>query len=113
MTLTGWLTPPHGEPGPELLRIRIRREGETATVACAGELDVTTGGRFLDAVEEACDGRAAHLRLDLAGVEFVDSTGLRCLLRAHDRAAAAGAAVELVASAQLQRLLDLSGVRIG
>jgi anti-anti-sigma factor len=113
MTLAGWLTSPQGEPGPELLRVRVRRDGETATVACAGELDVTTGGRFLEAVREACRSRPERVRLDLAEVEFVDSTGLRCLLRAHDRAVADGAAVELAASVQLQRLLDLSGVRIG
>jgi anti-sigma B factor antagonist len=112
VTLAGWLTPP-GAPRPELLRVRVARDGRTTTVACAGELDMSTAGRFLEAVREACQGRPERLRLDLSGVEFVDSTGLRSLLRARDGASAAGAAVELAASAQLQRLLDLSGVHIG
>src|SRR3954463_4562086 len=61
------------------LSIHTSRDGSTAIVAASGEIDLSTVGELRVAVTDAasdCD----RLRLDLSGVEFIDSTGLGGLL---------------------------------
>ena len=62
------------------LKIRSTREGSTATVAVAGEIDLSSVGDSRAAVvTDACPD-CDRLRLDLSEVEFIDSTGLGGLL---------------------------------
>ena len=49
--------------------------------------------------------------IDLREVEFMDSTGLSIIVKAHQRFADAGRQLALVrGTSQVQRLLDLTGV---
>lgn len=51
------------------------------------------------------------MRLDLAGLSFIDSTGLTCLLHIDRAVAAAGGHTVLLApSPPVQRLLDITGI---
>jgi hypothetical protein len=50
------------------------------------------------------------LRIDTAGLEFVDSSGLRCLVAADRRCQETGVLMELVAGPTVKRLLDLVGL---
>ena len=61
------------------LKIRTSRDGTTATVAAAGEIDLSTVDELRSAVTGAADD-IEKLRLDLTGVEFIDSAGLGGLL---------------------------------
>ena len=61
------------------LNIRTSREGTTATVAAAGEIDLSTVDELRAAVTAAAED-CDELRLDLTGVEFIDSAGLGGLL---------------------------------
>lgn len=79
------------------LECRNERVGDTVVVIPSGEIDRDTADAFraamLDAVTEAGTGR---VEVDLAGVGFLDSSGVGALLVAHRSAAAAG--TTLVAS---------------
>jgi anti-sigma B factor antagonist len=49
--------------------------------------------------------------LDLAGVTFIDSSGLRVLVEVHQQRVAAGSRLQLRSpSAAVQRLLEISGL---
>jgi anti-anti-sigma factor len=93
-----------------------QREGQTV-VALAGELDIASAPQFeegLAAVERDTPG---VLVLDLRKVEFIDSTGLRSVIAADERARSTGrrfvivrgtAAVERVFSVtQLDQRLEI------
>jgi anti-sigma B factor antagonist len=58
----------------------------TAEVVLTGELDITT---YADAEKQVTDAEQttpALLIIDLAGLQFVDSTGVRLILAADQRA---------------------------
>ncbi len=79
------------------LTVATRRIGDrVALVAVAGELDLATAPR-LEAELGDAQGAGLDVTLDLAGLEFFDSTGLTLLLRASDRARDGGGALALTA----------------
>lgn len=53
-----------------------------ATIRCAGELDVGSCRRLIDAIESTYGPKLERLRVDLSHVTFIDSTGIGCLIHA-------------------------------
>jgi anti-sigma B factor antagonist len=92
-------------------QVTVRQEDAAALVVVRGELDLATGPA-LDAELEAFSGPETSLVvIDLRELEFMDSTGLSIIVRAHQRLGAEGCELSLVQGpAQVQRLLDLTGV---
>ena len=95
------------------LTVRSVREGAVHTVALAGELDLATA----DEVEkellrvEATD--AASIVLDLSGLTFMDSTGVRLVVNAHARSRADTNRLTLKrGQAAVRRVMELSGVDV-
>ena len=75
-----------------------------------GELDVATVGALEKLLLRPRE-RGDVVKLDLSELGFMDSTGLRVLLRAQQAAERGGWEVVLTgASVPVQRLFDLSGV---
>ena len=69
----------------EPLRVLTRTIGRRCVVALDGELDLAAGARFDEALDRAMDDGAVELCIDLVALEFMDSTGVRSLLRAQAR----------------------------
>ena len=96
----------------EPLSIRSERRGETHRVAPAGELDIATVellGRELASVEET---DAEMIVLDLSGLSFIDSTGLRLVLDINERCGGETNRLRVIAgSPAVDRLLDIVGLR--
>lgn len=93
--------------------IRLDRTDDDVRIVVAGELDLAVEARLVDAVEEAfAAGAPSSIVIDLVGVTFIDSSGLRGLLRSRE--AAAAREVELLITLDnggvVKRLLDLAGV---
>ena len=87
----------------DLLFVEVTDDG----LRVAGEIDAHTAPRLAAAL----DASGSSIRLDLSGVEFVDSSGLRVLIDAHQRLDEAGGALRLVSpSDPVRRLLEISGV---
>lgn len=83
----------------------------TTVLELVGDLDVDTRGAFEEALDEALDAGATWIAIDLAGLEFLDATGVGVLVGARNRAMGTGA--DLVvrgARGRVRRLLDLTGV---
>jgi anti-sigma B factor antagonist len=94
---------PEAEPGP----LRVDRRGDGVLVV-TGDLDLE--GRVILEAAVAEHDAASGLTIDLAGVEFVDSSGLRALLWANRRATEAGGDVVLRSpTPQLRRVLEITG----
>lgn len=100
--------------GRSQLRITAARDG---TLAVAGDLDASSAAtleRALQPFEEtgaaAADGDHPVI-IDVRGVEFMDSSGLRTLVAASLRAGRRGTRVVLRnASPELARLLEITGL---
>ncbi|MGH2874450.1 MAG: STAS domain-containing protein, partial [Solirubrobacteraceae bacterium] len=75
----------------------------------SGELDLATAPELEHELQRLAGKRS--LVLDLCGVEFIDSTGLSVLVKAHKRATEAGRSFKLIRGGpQAQRLLALTGL---
>lgn len=78
-------------------------------VTVTGELDLSQAERLGERLDPLITPGAV-VALDATGLTFMDSTGLRMLLRATKRAADRGAGFRLVApQAAVLRVLELSG----
>jgi len=66
-------------------------EGDGQTrVVLSGELDIASAPQFEEGLEKIEPGVTGVLVLDLRKVEFIDSTGLRAVMAADERARSAG-----------------------
>ncbi len=96
-----------GEP----LSIRSEREGDTYRVLAVGELDIATVGMLEKAVLNIEDS-APVILLDLSGLSFIDSTGLRLVIDLSERYGGATNRLQILAgSSAVERLLDIAGLR--
>jgi anti-anti-sigma factor len=74
-----------------------------------GDLDVAVGVEFVDAVNEALagDDSMTQVVIDLGGVDFIDSSGLRAMLQLTQNR---GERVQIgTISPAVQRLLEITG----
>lgn len=90
------------DPAPDL--------AERVVVAVAGELDMSTVGPVEHEVAELLEGGGeARVVLDLRAVEFIDSTGLRMLIRLDELARSGGRRFGIVeGTGPVRRLLELT-----
>ena len=61
------------------MTIEIKRQAETATIELGGRLDTTTAPALEKTINENL-GETKHLVLNLKGLEYISSAGLRVLL---------------------------------
>lgn len=84
--------------------------GDGVVISLAGELDLATAP-VAEAEVRRAEASQDVIVLELSGLTFIDSTGLRLMIAADRRARDRGAAFVIVhAVPQVRRLLDLSGV---
>lgn len=92
------------------LTVDVSSEGDWYVVSVTGEVDLATAPSLRRAFEDAGDSSDAVLA-DLSGVSFMDSTGLRVLIAAHQGLEAAGGKFAVVpGDGAVARLLDITGV---
>ena len=91
-------------------RVDVTTHNGAVVLAVQGELDLASSAALeeeLDRVRE----RGELVILDLRELDFMDSTGLSVLVKAHQRAEETGGRFGLVRGRpQVQRLLTLTGV---
>jgi anti-sigma B factor antagonist len=93
------------------LRIDTRRVEERAVLELSGELDLASAQLLGSEMESQALATAAVVVLDLQELEFIDSTGLRVLLAARERARERGQEFVITpGSQQVQRLLSVTRV---
>ena len=83
----------------------ISSDGGRLTVS--GEIDAHTAPSLAAAIDAA----GPDVTIDLSGVEFIDSSGLRVLIDAHQRLADDGGGLTIAAPSEaVTRLFEISGV---
>ena len=96
---------------PQEFSCRTTLDHGAAVVVVSGELDMSTAPELSRSLVTILDGHPRALTLDLAGVEFIDSTGLTLLVRTsnslqeHD-----GALVLTSPTPPVRRVLEIVGL---
>jgi anti-anti-sigma factor len=87
------------------------REDDHARLSLYGEFDIAAVAHFEAALEELERDRPDRILVDLRGVTFLDSTGLRALLVADTRAREAGRRLILLQGPDaVRRVFEITGL---
>lgn len=90
------------------LELQVRCEPDATVISVCGEIDLSSCGRLREEVLASLVRGATVL--DLAGVGFCDSTGVRVLVEAERVARAGGVSFRLAAaSPAVERVLEVVG----
>ena len=93
------------------LTLRTSRDGSTATVAAAGEIDLSTVDDLRAAVTAAASDGTEKLLLDLTAVEFIDSAGLGGLLELRSTLRANNVTLEIDAGdGPVRQAMEITGL---
>jgi anti-anti-sigma factor len=90
------------------LILRSTRDGDTHVVELLGELDIAGAPRLEQEFLDVEAGDADKIVVDLRGLEFIDSTGIRLLLMAADRCAAEQRMTILRGPRQVHRVFEIT-----
>lgn len=97
----------------EALEVRIEAQGGRVTVVATGEIDLSTADDLLAAVCGVVDAGPEQVAVDLSGVTFFGSDGVRCLVAGRQYAADVADGVELVIvrpSEPVRRVLEVTAL---
>jgi len=96
-------------------RCDVARDGADLRVTLEGELDIATAPQVEAALRDGGDESApGPCVLDLRGLTFMDSSGLRVILSANGAARRDGRQLQLVAGPPaVQRVFEICGVADG
>lgn len=97
-------------PGPGQLQVETSGDGDALVLSLRGEFDLTSAPVFERALGAAQSVNPRRLVIDLSGLDFMDSTGLRALLAAREQAQENGRVLALRRGPrQVQQMLELTG----
>jgi anti-anti-sigma factor len=95
----------------DFLEVRSERSGDRHVIALKGELDLDGVARVTEELERVEASDARRIVLDLSGLTFMDSSGVRLIVCATLRSRASGDRLRLIpGSARVQRVFELTGV---
>lgn len=96
---------------PTHLRIGASAVNGVVMITLAGELDLASAPALADAIDGAASHGADLVIVDLRGLDFMDSTGIGVLVKAHQAAAQSAYRFAVVkGSPQVDRILSLTGL---
>lgn len=95
----------------ELVHFDIESGDGAVRLALRGELDISSAERVESELSSLQDRRPRLLVLDLRQLDFMDSTGLRLILRADEAARAQGTRFVIVRGPQqVHRVFEIVGL---
>jgi anti-anti-sigma factor len=89
--------------------IEEERHGDGHRLALNGELDLAAAYDLETALSRVC-GSGEQIELDLRGVTFMDSMGMRSLLTARDMCAEHGSELSVIAGEGQRKMLEVTGL---
>ena len=96
---------------PTKFRVDVREQDGAPLLAVIGELDLASTPALEQELERVSADAPSLVIIDLRELDFMDSTGLSVLIRAHQQSQQAGYRLGIVnGSRQIRRLLTLTGV---
>lgn len=70
---------------PSHLHVEVKADDDCVRIAVAGDIDMGTVGTLGNALSLAIKERAVCVEVDMSGVHFIDSAGLRVLVQARNQ----------------------------
>lgn len=93
------------------LRLGVEHGASGAVVRLGGELEFGTAAPLRNTLVDLAQQGPSRVVIDLAGVEFIDSTGISVLVQAKQRLEAQGGGVTLRGlNDRVRRVLEISGL---
>lgn len=93
------------------LRVEAQPAPDRVVLTLRGELDLAAAPLLAAEIERAEGAERPIVVLDLAELEFIDSTGLRVILAARERAVECGREFAVTpGTPQVRRLFEIAGV---
>ena len=90
------------------MTINKKQDGSALTIALEGRLDTTTAPELEQELSKSLDGVTA-LTLDMAGLDYISSAGLRVLLSAHKTMMKQGEMKLINLNEVVQEVFDVTG----
>lgn len=96
----------------ELAEIRVESRDGVPVASVDGEIDLSNADSTLEALRAAVEPGAPGLVVDLTGLDYLDSAGVRIFFRLSQAAGESGGVFRAVvpAGAQIRRVLELANV---
>jgi len=91
-------------------RLEVVDANPGVRLVLSGELDAHAAQSFDRTIDEIAGDGLASLSIDLAGVSFIDSSGLRSLIRARKSLAPEGRVSLVSPQPGAMRLLEITGL---
>jgi anti-sigma B factor antagonist len=98
------------EPPP--FAIEVQQQGNRTHLTLSGELDLATVGQLEEAIASRL-GAGEDVVVDLRGLAFMDSSGVRALVSGHADAQDGGGSLTIVRPArdsEVDRVIEVSGI---
>ena len=93
------------------LSLATRSVSDRVVLEIGGEIDVYTAPRLRERLVEMVGAGNSHIIVDLAGVDFLDSTGLGVLVGAHRRLRGGGGSLSLmIPHERLLKIFRITGL---
>lgn len=89
--------------------LEIREAGQRRTFRLIGEMDISNAETLAAVLEKKADG-GGDITLDLSEMSFIDSSGIRVLIRVMDRLQGTGKLVLLSPTRSVRHVLSLMGL---
>jgi anti-anti-sigma factor len=95
----------------DLAELSVRREGDLFAATLSGEIDLSNASDLERAIVDAVANDASGMLLDVSGLTYIDSAGVRMLLAVADRFRWRGQRLGLVApgDSRVLRVLAIAG----
>lgn len=79
-----------------LASLEVERDGDTATINVKGEIDLSNAASLQTAIVDEV-GEARHVVLNLVGIAYLDSQGIRLIYQLAHQSKARGAELTVIA----------------
>lgn len=89
----------------------VSQEGSVRTIRLNGEFDIAVFPEITTLFDESLSNGYSAVKIDLGGLTFIDSTGLRALLNASFHAEEHGGNLTILpGTAQVQKVFEIAGL---
>lgn len=104
--------PPSLGPAETRADVLVERRGDVALVTITGEIDIANADITEQQILQSMTGEPASVRVDLTGLDYIDSAGLWILFRLAGSLTAAGITGEVVVpvAGPVRRMVETAGV---
>jgi anti-sigma B factor antagonist len=111
-SLTAVVSPSSDTPvGGDDFRISVRDDDDAVTLTIEGEVDVATAPALRDELYRLIDRGTKRIVVDLAAMDFIDSTGLGVFVGALKRSREGGGELELRSlKPAARKIFDITGL---